>query len=103
MQEIKEFLTVALVGLCFATIAKPECRDRVNQETVSIVDGSLTSTYSQLVWGMISLFEDGYDLRVARILGRGSSRMAKDSLYLKGVDVGFLQADVLDFQIEHNI
>jgi len=49
VQEIKEFLTVALVGLCFATFAKPERRERVNQETVFIVDGSLTSTYSQLV------------------------------------------------------
>ncbi|MGH1479955.1 MAG: hypothetical protein ACRBM6_14760 [Geminicoccales bacterium] len=69
MQEIKEFLAVALVGLCFATFAKAESCDRVNQETVSIVDGSLTSTYSQLVWDMASLFDDGYDFRVAPILG----------------------------------
>lgn len=107
MQKIKGFLTIALVGLYFVTAAKAESasenRDRVNQGTVSVVGGSLTGTYSQLVWDMASLFDDGYDLRVVPILGRGSLRTTEDILYLKGVDVGFVQADVLDFLIEHNI
>lgn len=107
MLNVKRFLTVILVGLHLLSPALAEnaneTRERVNQGAVAIVGGSLTGTYSQLVWDMASLFDDGYDLRVVPILGRGSLKTTEDILYLKGVDAGFVQADVLDFLIEHNI
>lgn len=107
MRSIKVLLMVVLVGLNLIRPANAqdanENRERVNQGTVYVVGGSLTGTYSQLVWDMASLFDDGYQLRVVPILGRGSLRTTEDILYLKGVDVGIVQADVLDFLIEHNI
>ncbi|MGI9295438.1 MAG: TAXI family TRAP transporter solute-binding subunit, partial [Pseudomonadales bacterium] len=78
-------------------------RERVNQGTVMVMGGGLTGTNAALVWDMASLFDNGYELRVVPMLGRGSLRTSEDILYLKGVDVGFVQADVLDFLTEHNI
>ncbi|MGH1482202.1 MAG: TAXI family TRAP transporter solute-binding subunit [Geminicoccales bacterium] len=80
-----------------------ETRERVNKNTVYVMGGSLTGTNSALVWDMAKLFDDGYDLRVLPIAGRGSMRTTEDILFLSGIDVGTVQADVLDFFTQHNI
>ena len=80
-----------------------EVRARVNQNTVYVMGGSLTGTNSALVWDMAKLMDDGYDLRVLPISGRGSMKTTEDILYLSGVDAGTVQADVLEFFTELEI
>jgi len=74
-----------------------QTRQQVNNNTIYIVSGSLTGTNAALAWDMAKLFDNGYDLRVLPILGRGSVKTTEDVLYLRGVDAGMVQADVLDF------
>jgi len=78
-------------------------RQKVNENTIYIVGGSLTGTNSALTWDMAKLFDDGYERRVLPILGRGSIKTTEDILYLQGVDAGMVQADVLEFFTEFDI
>ncbi|MEM9442115.1 MAG: TAXI family TRAP transporter solute-binding subunit, partial [Pseudomonadota bacterium] len=80
-----------------------ELRQKVNENTIYVVGGSLTGTNSALAWDMAKLFDEGYDLRVLPILGRGSIKTTEDILYLKGVDAGMVQADVLEFFTDLNV
>lgn len=80
-----------------------QSRQQVNENTVYIVSGSLTGTNAALAWDMAKLFDNGYDLRVLPILGRGSIKTTEDVLYLRGVDAGMVQADVLDFFTEFDV
>lgn len=100
-------LAHVLLGICLLGPANAqdvnEQRGRVNQGTVAVLGGSITGTYSQLVWDMSTLFDDGYELRVLPVLGKGSLRATEDLLYLKGIDVALVQSDVLDFITAHSI
>ena len=80
-----------------------EQRELVNQGTVAVVGGSITGTYSKLVWDMATLFDDGYDLRVLPILGKGSFKAVEDLLLLRGIDAALVQSDVMDFITSHEI
>ena len=80
-----------------------EQRERVNQNVVSVMGGPVTGTYSKVVWDMSTLFDDGYNLRVLPVLGKGSVKGVEDLLWLKGIDTAIVQSDVLDFMNELNI
>lgn len=80
-----------------------QLRQKVNENTVYIMGGSLTGTNAALAWDMAKLFDKGYDLRVLPLLGRGSIRTTEDILYLQGIDAGMVQADVLDFFSELDV
>lgn len=98
------------LALIISTLSTPafaqsteQTSQRVNENTVYIVGGSLTGTNSALAWDMAKLFDNGYDLRVLPILGRGSIKTTEDILYLQGIDAGMVQADVLEFFTEFEI
>ena len=99
----------SLIAVFLSASASPmaqsteQARQQVNDNTVYIVSGSLTGTNAALAWDMAKLFDDGYDLRVLPILGRGSIKTTEDVLYLRGVDAGMVQADVLDFFTEFDV
>ncbi len=78
-------------------------RARVNQNVVSVMGGSVTGTYSKVIWDMSTLFDDGYDLRVLPILGKGSVKGIEDLLWLRGIDTAIVQSDVLDFMQQLNV
>jgi uncharacterized protein len=46
---------------------------------------------------------DGGGLRVLPILGKGSLQNLSDILYLKGVDIGFVQSDALAYAKQHGM
>ncbi len=106
---MRRFITLAsmLIGIGLFSPANAdnpnEQRDLVNQGTVAVLGGSLTGTYSRLVTDMSNIFDDGYDLRVIPIIGKGSLRGIEDLLYLRGIDVALVQSDVLDFITTHEI
>ena len=46
---------------------------------------------------------DSDTLRVLPALGKGSLQNLSDILYLRGVDIGFVQADALTYAKQHNM
>jgi TRAP transporter TAXI family solute receptor len=70
---------------------------RVNANTVTVMSGTIGGTYVQFGADLASVLDDGENLRVLPIVGRGSVQSLADILYLKGVDVGIARADTLDY------
>ena len=72
-------------------------KDRLNANTTTVISGTIGGTYVQFGADLASVLDDGENLRVLPIVGRGSVQSIADILYLKGVDVGIIRSDTLDY------
>jgi TRAP transporter TAXI family solute receptor len=72
-------------------------KDRLNANTTTIISGTIGGTYVQFGADLASALDDGDKLRVLPIVGRGSVQGIADVLYLKGVDLGIIRSDTLDY------
>jgi TRAP transporter TAXI family solute receptor len=71
--------------------------DRLNANTVTVISGTIGGTYVQFGADLASVLDDGDNLRVLAIVGRGSVQSIADILFLKGVDLGIVRSDTLDY------
>jgi TRAP transporter TAXI family solute receptor len=74
-----------------------EVADRLNANTVTLMTGTIGGTYVQIGADLESVLDDGQNLRVLSIVGRGSVQSVADILFLKGVDLGIVRSDTLDY------
>jgi TRAP transporter TAXI family solute receptor len=70
---------------------------RVNGGRVGIISGGIGGTYIRIATDLASVLDEGDRVRVLPIMGKGSVQNITDILYLKGVDIGIVQSDVLSF------
>jgi TRAP transporter TAXI family solute receptor len=70
---------------------------KANANTVTVMSGTIGGTYVQFGADLASVLDDGDNLRVLSIVGRGSVQGLADILYLKGVDIGIVRSDTLDY------
>ena len=80
-----------------------QLRKKVNANTVRIVTGSIEDTAFRIGADMSSVLDRGDDLRILPIMGKGSLQNVTDILYLKGVDLGIIQSDVLTYVRDRKI
>jgi TRAP transporter TAXI family solute receptor len=71
--------------------------DRLNANTVTLMSGTIGGTYVQIGADLASVLDNGDELRVLPIVGRGSVQSVADILFLKGVDIGIVRSDTLDY------
>ena len=95
-------LSVALAGLspmissgAFAQSA--DALRRANQGTVSIITGGVNGTYIRIGSDLAAVLDNRDQLRVLPIIGKGSLQNISDLLYLRAVDVGIVQSDILAY------
>lgn len=72
-------------------------RELVNGGTVGLIIDSGESSDTVLASDLVAALNDGYEMRILPVLGQGSIRNIEDLLYLRGIDIALVQADVLDF------
>jgi TRAP transporter TAXI family solute receptor len=65
--------------------------------TVGIITGGLDSTAIQIASDLSRAFDDGVNLRIVPIVGKGSLQNISDLLNLRGVDIAILQSDVMAY------
>jgi uncharacterized protein len=70
-------------------------RARLNQNVVTIMAGSSSGTDLAIVQDIADVLDDGDQLRVLPIVGKGPEQNIKDVLFLRGVDMGITQANIL--------
>jgi TRAP transporter TAXI family solute receptor len=70
---------------------------RINANTVTVMSGTIGGTYVQFGADLASVLDDGDEIRVLPIIGRGSVQSLADILFLKGVDIGIVRSDTLDY------
>jgi len=70
-------------------------RSRLNENVVTIMAGSPSGTDLTIATDIAQVVDDGDNLRVLPIVGRGVAQNVKDVMFLRGVDMGITQANVL--------
>ena len=82
-----------------ANIVTPQTREnfraRINENVVTIMAGSASGTDLAIVQDIADVLDDGDALRVLPIVGKGPEQNIKDVLFLRGVDMGMTQANIL--------
>ena len=69
---------------------------QANAGTVGVISGGVDGTYVRIAADLASVL-DSDQLRVLAILGKGSLQNISDILYVKGIDIGIVQADALAY------
>ncbi|MEZ5934913.1 MAG: TAXI family TRAP transporter solute-binding subunit [Alphaproteobacteria bacterium] len=90
-------LVMLLTLLVGAREPSAQQQELVNGGTVGLIIDSAESSDVELASDLVAALNDGYKMRVLPVLGQGSVRNVEDLLYLRGIDVALVQADVLDF------
>lgn len=72
-------------------------QEQINQGTVGIVSGGVAGTYVRIAADLASVLDDGDNLRILPVIGKGSVQNITDILYLRGIDIGIVQSDVLAY------
>ena len=75
--------------------ARDTLRNRVNQNVVTVMTGAPGGTDLSIVQDLSRILDEGDELRVVPMIGNGPEQAIKDVLYLRGVDMGVTQANLL--------
>ena len=79
-------------------------RDSLNSGTVTVITAPIGGPMSVMGSDMAAVLDDGENLRVLPILGKGSAQNLVDIIMLKNIDMGFVATDALDYvKTEYNI
>jgi uncharacterized protein len=70
---------------------------QANAGTVGVISGGVDGTYIRIAADLAAVLDDGDRLRVLPVVGKGSLQNLADILYLRGVDIGIVQSDVLTY------
>ena len=76
---------------------KRDLASQLNANTVALMTGAFGSTYAQMGADLASVLDNGLNLRVLPVMGRGSVQAVADILLLKGVDAGIVRKDTLAY------
>src|SRR5215468_3614917 len=69
--------------------------ERANANTVTIVSGSPDGAYLSVAHDLSAVLDDGEEFRVLSLLGKGGGQNIRDVRFLKNVDLGITQANLL--------
>ncbi len=103
-------MALAIAGLIGCLLSAPamaqqsrNLAEKINRGTVGIISGGVDGTYIRIATDLASVLDTGDELRVVPIVGKGSIQNIADILYLKGIDIGIVQSDVLAHIRRENI
>jgi TRAP transporter TAXI family solute receptor len=72
-------------------------KQALNANSVTLMSGTIGGTYVQFAADIASVLDDGNQMRILPVVGRGSVQNVADILYLQGVDLGIVRADTFDY------
>jgi TRAP-type uncharacterized transport system substrate-binding protein len=72
--------------------------EQPNQNTIGLVSGSPNSddTYLNMATDLADVLNDGDNLRILPIVGIGGPRNIRDVRYVRGIDIGLTQSNILN-------
>jgi len=69
--------------------------ERINANTIAIVSGNPNATYMSIAYDMSAVLDDGDEFRILPVIGKGGGQNIKDVRFLKGIDLGITQSNLL--------
>src|SRR5690606_36756254 len=101
MSRILLVVAPVVVGLAWWPVNAQERDSRlateINSGTVGVITGGITGTYVRITADLAAVLDDGNELRILPIVGKGWVQNIADMLYLNGIDIGILQSDELEY------
>jgi len=76
--------------------AEAQLRQEINGNTIGVLGGIMNGTFMRFVDDMAKVIDDGDNLRILPIVGKGGAQNLRDLLYLKGVDLAIISAQSLN-------
>ena len=76
--------------------------DRVNANTIAIISGNPNGTYLAIAYDLAAVLNDGDNFRVLPVIGEGGAQNVKDVRFLKGIDLGITQSNLLGYYKRSN-
>jgi len=70
-------------------------RERVNQNTVTIISGNPNGGFLGIAYDISAAIDDGDDMRVLPVVGKGGWHNVRDVLHLRGIDMGITQVNTM--------
>jgi TRAP-type uncharacterized transport system substrate-binding protein len=83
------------------SMSEEAIKQRQNQWTIFLAGGTMDSSWLRFADEIGRVLDDGDDMRVIPMVSRGAANNLQDLLYLRGIDVVFTQADVLEYFRTH--
>ena len=80
-----------------AAAVTPSLAEQINHNTVSIISGNLNATYLSIAYDLSAVLDQGNEFRVLPIVGKGGGQNIRDVRFLKGVDLGITQSNLLGY------
>jgi len=78
-----------------ASAAEAQFREQVNGNTIGVLGGIMNGTFMRFVDDIARVVDDGDNLRILPMVGKGGAQNLRDLLYLKGVDLAIISAQSL--------
>jgi TRAP transporter TAXI family solute receptor len=72
-------------------------RDALNNGTVTVITAPVGGAFAAMGSDMANVLDDGENLRVLPIIGKGSVQNLIDIMRLRNVDMGFVVSDAVEF------
>lgn len=78
--------------------------EQANSGTVTVITAPVGGAFAAMGSDMVRVLDDGDNLRVLPIIGKGSVQNLVDIMVLRSVDMGFVVSDALEFvRKEYNV
>ena len=71
--------------------------EQLNQNTVTVISGNPNGTYLFLAYDMSAVLDDGNDLRILPVIGKGGYQNVMDMLHLRGIDLCITQSNIMTY------
>jgi TRAP transporter TAXI family solute receptor len=71
--------------------------EKLNRNTVTVISGNPNGAYLYLAYDMSAVLDDGNELRVLPVIGKGGYQNVLDVLHLRGVDLGITQSNIMSY------
>jgi len=71
--------------------------ERLNANTIALVSGNPNATYMTIAYDLSAVLDDGDEFRILPVIGKGGGQNIKDVRFLKGVDLGITQSNLLPY------
>jgi TRAP transporter TAXI family solute receptor len=70
--------------------------EEINQNTIALVSGNLNGAYLSIAYDLSAVLDDGDNLRILPVIGKGGGQNIRDVRFLKGIDLGITQTNLLN-------
>ncbi|TAK49387.1 MAG: TAXI family TRAP transporter solute-binding subunit [Xanthobacteraceae bacterium] len=87
---------IATLAPALAQQQQVRTADRINANTLTVISGNVNGTYLSIAYDLSAVLDDGDNLRILPVIGKGGGQNVVDVRYLKGIDLGITQAPLLE-------